>query len=182
MESGSALRIAEGPGDGRLLDGYVTAMAIKDPNSRLSKILEDAITPKRLDEVLGRSQSQWNGFVERWEKGRQEYDELVQRLADDRAKQFERIGEEGRARAAAQADATRRRKQLFVQLVQTRALFHDCQQVMKMKLGESYSALAPTIVEAADASTDEIGEDVGKAAEEFVRELIELLSRERDPQ
>lgn len=69
------------------------------------------------------------------------------------------------------------RQRLFIALVQTRALFHDCERVAKLRPAESYSALAPNIVLAAfEFPIDDIDEDVAKHAEYFVRFFVDGAS------
>lgn len=106
-----------------------------------------------------------------------EYEDLLERQKTYRREAFASVATQPRTHqpiqeveSADERDAALQRQRIFVALVQTRALFHDCQQVMKLKQGESYSALAPNIVLAAfDLPIDEIDEDVGQHAEAFVR-------------
>jgi hypothetical protein len=90
----------------------------------------------------------------------------------------------GAVEQAAQQQARRRakerrlaelqqRQRIFVSLVQTRALFHDCVKLRETPMGKTYTALAPHMVaEAWEVDLEDLDEDVALQAELFVRVLV----------
>jgi hypothetical protein len=164
----------EGPGQKALRESIKASeklLALADLPPSIKRMLNVADAPSRAAEAQLRALDHATG--------RSVTDALNARLEQQKAEQERSIVETVAAVHAhrERQDATIQRQHVFVMLVQTRALFHDCQQVMKLRGGGKYSALAPGLVQAAlQVPLEEIDEDVGLHAEAFIRVAIQEVS------